>query len=129
MSVATRAAATKDPKKRVVITGMGVASVFGNDVDTFYDALLAGTSGIATITRFDASEFPTNFGGQIKVRPPRGGAAMCGTAAAAAARRPPGARASLRSPGAPMPSPSPHPTPPCPINTPNTPRRTSTTRA
>lgn len=62
----TRAVATQDPKKRVVITGMGVASVFGNDIDHFYNQLLDGVSGIDTISRFDASEFPTNFGGQIK---------------------------------------------------------------
>ncbi len=30
-------AATRDPTQRIVITGMGVASCFGNDVDTFYD--------------------------------------------------------------------------------------------
>ncbi|KAL4516104.1 hypothetical protein Ndes2526B_g00811 [Nannochloris sp. 'desiccata'] len=56
----------KDPKNRVVITGMGVCSVFGNDPEVFYEKLLAGVSGIDHITRFDASEFPTNFGGQIK---------------------------------------------------------------
>ncbi|KAL3685363.1 hypothetical protein R1sor_003385 [Riccia sorocarpa] len=55
-----------DPKKRVVITGMGVVSVFGNDVDVFYDKLLAGQSGISLIDRFDASSFPTKFGGQIR---------------------------------------------------------------
>ncbi|KAK9813172.1 hypothetical protein WJX72_010081 [[Myrmecia] bisecta] len=58
--------AERDPSKRVVITGMGVASCFGNDVDKFYDSLLAGKSGIAPITRFDASQFPTNFAAQIK---------------------------------------------------------------
>jgi 3-oxoacyl-[acyl-carrier-protein] synthase II len=35
--VVVRAAAAADPKHRVVITGMGIASVFGNDVNTFYD--------------------------------------------------------------------------------------------
>lgn len=55
-----------DPKKRVVITGMGLVSVFGNDVDTYYDKLLAGESGISLIDRFDASKFPTRFGGQIR---------------------------------------------------------------
>lgn len=55
-----------DPKKRVVITGMGVVSVFGNDVNTFYDKLLEGASGITLIDRFDASTFPTKFGGQIR---------------------------------------------------------------
>ncbi|KAF7840455.1 3-oxoacyl-[acyl-carrier-protein] synthase I, chloroplastic [Senna tora] len=56
----------KDPKKRVVITGMGLASVFGNDVDLYYEKLLAGESGIGPIDRFDASKFPTRFGGQIR---------------------------------------------------------------
>jgi len=55
-----------DPKKRVVITGMGLVSVFGNDVDVFYDKLLAGTSGIDIIDRFDISKFPTKFAGQIR---------------------------------------------------------------
>jgi hypothetical protein len=55
-----------DPKKRVVITGMGLVSVFGNDVDTFYDKLLEGTSGIDIIDRFDISKFPTKFAGQIR---------------------------------------------------------------
>ena len=55
-----------DPKKRIVITGMGIASVFGNDPDTFYDALLAGRSGISLIDRFDTTDYPTRFAGQIK---------------------------------------------------------------
>jgi len=56
----------KDPRKRVVITGMGLVSVFGNDVDAYYDRLLAGESGIGPIDRFDASKFPTRFAGQIR---------------------------------------------------------------
>lgn len=56
----------KDPKKRVVITGMGLVSVFGNNVDTYFERLLEGQSGIAAIDRFDASKFPTRFGGQIR---------------------------------------------------------------
>lgn len=55
-----------DPKKRVVITGMGLVSVFSSDVDVFYDKLLAGESGIGPIDRFDPSEFPTRFAGQIR---------------------------------------------------------------
>uniref|UniRef100_UPI001CB942B2 3-oxoacyl-[acyl-carrier-protein] synthase I, chloroplastic-like n=1 Tax=Erigeron canadensis TaxID=72917 RepID=UPI001CB942B2 len=54
-----------DPKKRVVITGMGVVSVFGNDVDSYYEKLLGGESGIGLIDRFDVSKFPTRIGGQI----------------------------------------------------------------
>lgn len=59
-------AAPRDPKQRIVITGMGLASCFGNDVNTFYDKLLAGVSGVDTITRFDISDFPTKFAAQIK---------------------------------------------------------------
>ncbi|RWW39798.1 hypothetical protein BHE74_00054836, partial [Ensete ventricosum] len=55
-----------DPKKRVVITGMGLVSVFGNDVDAYYEKLLVGESGIGYIDRFDASTFPTNFAAQIR---------------------------------------------------------------
>ena len=47
-----RAAAERDPKKRVVITGMGVASCFGNDIDTFYNTLLEGKSGVGAIDRW-----------------------------------------------------------------------------
>ncbi|KAG4920796.1 hypothetical protein JHK86_049609 [Glycine max] len=54
----------KDPKKRVVITGMGLVSVFGSDVDAFYNKLLEGESGISLIDRFDASNFSVRFGGK-----------------------------------------------------------------
>lgn len=56
----------KDPKKRVVITGMGLVSVFGSGIDTFYDKLLEGESGISLIDRFDASSFSVRFAGQIR---------------------------------------------------------------
>eukprot|EP00882_Tetradesmus_deserticola_P000490 GHRQ01000541.1.p1 GENE.GHRQ01000541.1~~GHRQ01000541.1.p1 ORF type:complete len:454 (+),score=192.17 GHRQ01000541.1:95-1456(+) len=65
-AVTCRASAVRDPSKRVVITGIGLCSVFGNDPDTFYDRLLAGESGVQAIDRFDASEFPTRFAAQIK---------------------------------------------------------------
>ena len=67
--MAVRAAAVTprtDPSQRIVVTGMGIASCFGNDVNTFYDKLLAGTSAVGAIDRFDASEFPTNFAAQIR---------------------------------------------------------------
>ncbi len=53
-------------KKRVVVTGMGVVSCFGNDVDVFYQNLLAGNSGITTITEFSCEDYPTRFAGVIK---------------------------------------------------------------
>ncbi|KAI8469757.1 MAG: thiolase-like protein [Monoraphidium minutum] len=66
-SVVVRASAAKrDAKQRIVITGIGCCTVLGNDPDEFYNRLLAGESGISLIDRFDASDFPTRFGGQIK---------------------------------------------------------------
>lgn len=56
----------KDPKKRTVITGQGLVSVFGSDIDTFYNRLLEGESGITLIDRFDASKFSVRFAGQIR---------------------------------------------------------------
>lgn len=58
-AVAAAPSRETDPKKRIVITGMGLCSVFGNDVDVFYDKLLEGVSGVDYIDRFDASKFPT----------------------------------------------------------------------
>ncbi len=53
-------------KKRIVITGMGVVSCLGHEVDTFYDKLLKGTSGITPIDTFPCEEYPTRFAGMIK---------------------------------------------------------------
>lgn len=55
-----------DPKKRIVVTGMGLVSIFGNDIDVFYDKLLEGQSGISLIDRFDASSYSVRFAGQIR---------------------------------------------------------------
>ncbi|KAG0489369.1 hypothetical protein HPP92_008180 [Vanilla planifolia] len=55
----------KDPKKRIVITGMGLVSVFGNDVDVFYDHLLQGSNGVNFIDRFDTSDLAVKFAAQI----------------------------------------------------------------
>lgn len=53
-------------RKRIVVTGLGVVSCFGNDVDVFYQHLLEGKSGITTITEFPCEEFPTRFAGIIR---------------------------------------------------------------
>lgn len=53
-------------KKRVVITGMGVVSCFGNDVDQFYNSLLEGKSGVTTITEFPCDDFPTRIAAVIR---------------------------------------------------------------
>ncbi len=53
-------------RRRVVITGLGCVAPVGNTVSTAWDALIAGQSGIATITKFDASPFSTHFAGEVK---------------------------------------------------------------
>jgi 3-oxoacyl-[acyl-carrier-protein] synthase II len=53
-------------KNRVVVTGMGVVSCFGSNVDTFYENLLAGKSGIVPIEEFPCSHYPTRFAGCIR---------------------------------------------------------------
>ena len=55
-----------DPKKRIVITGMGLVSVFGSDIDVYYNKLLAGESAISLIDRFDTSDFAVKIAGQIR---------------------------------------------------------------
>lgn len=52
-------------KKRVVITGLGVVSSLGMDVETFWNALEEGKNGIKTVTRFDTTNFSTKVGAQI----------------------------------------------------------------
>lgn len=53
-------------KKRIVITGMGIASCFGTDVEEFYNKLLAGTSGVVPIENFPCGDYPTRFAGEIR---------------------------------------------------------------
>lgn len=53
-------------KKRVVITGLGQISPVGNDVESAWQNLLAGKSGINTITKFDASELACHIAGEVK---------------------------------------------------------------
>ena len=53
-------------RKRVVITGMGCISPLGNDVQTTWQNLLAGKSGVDTITHYDASEYKTRFAAEVK---------------------------------------------------------------
>lgn len=53
-------------RKRVVITGLGCVSPVGNNVKDTWDALLAGKSGAAPITAFDASAHKTKFAAEVK---------------------------------------------------------------
>ena len=52
--------------KRVVVTGLGALTPIGNDAPTFWKNLVAGVSGAAPITRFDAERFRTKFACEIK---------------------------------------------------------------
>ncbi|KAK9824991.1 hypothetical protein WJX81_005142 [Elliptochloris bilobata] len=52
--------------RHVVVTGMGVVSCLGHDVDTFYDNLLQGRSGITEIQGWDTEGYSTRFAGEIK---------------------------------------------------------------
>ena len=51
---------------RVVVTGIGIVSPLGNDTASTWSAITAGQSGIAPITRFDASGYETRFAGEVK---------------------------------------------------------------
>lgn len=51
---------------RVVITGLGVISPVGNDVDTFWDSLVNGRSGVDYITQFDTTDYPVKIGAEVK---------------------------------------------------------------
>ncbi len=53
-------------QRRVVITGLGLVSPVGNNVGEAWDNLLAGRSGIATITKFDHSGLGVHFAGEVK---------------------------------------------------------------
>ena len=57
---------SRSKQRRVVVTGLGCVSPVGNTVAAAWETLLAGRSGIATITRFDASAFSTHFAGEVK---------------------------------------------------------------
>jgi len=52
--------------RRVVVTGLGCISPIGNSIAEAWESALAGKSGIANITRFDATPFSTRFAGEVK---------------------------------------------------------------
>lgn len=53
------------PRRRVVVTGLGIVSPIGRSVDEAWPALLARRSGAAPISRFDASDFPVRFACEV----------------------------------------------------------------
>jgi 3-oxoacyl-[acyl-carrier-protein] synthase II len=52
--------------KRVVVTGLGAVTPIANTCPEFWEALVAGTSGVATITSFDTSDFPSHIAAEVK---------------------------------------------------------------
>ena len=47
--------------RRVVVTGLGALTPIGNTVPEYWEGLATGVSGAAPITRFDASQFKTQY--------------------------------------------------------------------
>nr|WP_008314539.1 beta-ketoacyl-ACP synthase II [Leptolyngbya sp. PCC 6406] len=52
--------------KRVVVTGLGAVTPLGNDLESYWQGLLAGRSGIGPITQFDASNHAARIAGEVK---------------------------------------------------------------
>ncbi|MFO1391384.1 MAG: beta-ketoacyl-ACP synthase II [Agitococcus sp.] len=53
-------------RRRVVVTGLGMVSSLGVDVDSTWQAILAGKSGISQLDHFDASQYKTRFAGLVR---------------------------------------------------------------
>ena len=53
-------------ERRVVLTGLGVVTPLGNDLDTFWKNLVSGQCGIDRITLFDTTGFDTQIAGEVK---------------------------------------------------------------
>ena len=52
-------------RHKIVVTGMGCISPLGNSVDSTWDGISKGKSGIRTITKFDASEYRSQMAGEV----------------------------------------------------------------
>jgi len=66
-----RTPSPRDPARRAVVTGLGAVTPIGNDVATFWTNLVAGVSGVASITQFDASAEEIRIAAEVKGFDPR----------------------------------------------------------
>ena len=66
MIVIMQSRTARPDAERVVVTGLGAVTPLGLDAPSFWQALLAGRSGAASITSFDASEWETTFACEVK---------------------------------------------------------------
>ena len=57
---------SRDPARRAVVTGLGAITPIGNDAETFWASLLAGTSGVAPISAYDASGEEVRIAAEVK---------------------------------------------------------------
>jgi len=57
---------TPPPRRRVVVTGMGVVTPIGSTVERMWESLVAGRSGVDLIRRIDVSTFPTRIGAEVR---------------------------------------------------------------
>ena len=52
-------------KRKVVVTGYGITSCFGSDVDRFYERLLKGESGAVALQGFENQDFPAKIAAYV----------------------------------------------------------------
>ena len=52
--------------RRVVVTGLGAVTSIGHDVNSFWDSLVSGRSGIDRVTLFDPGQFSSQIGAEVK---------------------------------------------------------------
>ena len=57
---------SRDPGRRAVVTGMGAITPIGNDAETFWKSLVAGTTGVAPIAAYDASAEEVRIAAEVK---------------------------------------------------------------
>jgi 3-oxoacyl-[acyl-carrier-protein] synthase II len=54
--------------RRVVVTGMGIISPLGNELEASWQNILVGRSGAKTVTAFDVTDYPTKFAAPVEER-------------------------------------------------------------